>query len=149
MYTTSSQMCFPSKTRYTSASSLRLMRWSVPSPGIRIMYFWSLHVNKKLRFVIPFFSTSILTISSRETFSAFEICCRASVSKCEEDLSSSRSCSYVLISKTVESSINFGYTVNFLLASSSVTSQNDFSCLSSAAAAFNCFVTAFASFSVK
>ena len=49
----------------------------------------------------------------------------------------------------IASSINFGYTVYFLFSSSSVTSQNDFSCLSSAAAAFNCFATAFASFSVK
>ena len=42
---------------YTAASCLRLIRLSVPSPGIRMMYLSPRQVNEKERLVMPFFST--------------------------------------------------------------------------------------------
>ena len=66
---TLSQIFFPFRSRYTSASALLLISCCVPSPGMRIIYFCFRQVKRKDRFVIPFFRIDISAISSHSTCS--------------------------------------------------------------------------------
>ena len=102
MYKGLSQSFRPSMTAYTSASFSRLISLSVPSPGTLIIYLVPLQRNRKDRFVIPFFRTSISMTSVSLTPSCSAMISMASDFSWSECSSSSRSCSYVLISTTSE-----------------------------------------------